>query len=172
MNTLLQFAQSVTTYTTSASNEEIAAATFAALGIFAIFATIFGVIGYVINAIFLGKVFKKAGIESWVAWVPIYNSWKMLEIGGQKGYWSVLALLPVVQIASIVFLIIAFYNIGLKFGKTGGFVALAILLPFVWVIWLAVDTSVWNNALGAPSQAPEHLGGAPVATTPATPVQQ
>ena len=172
MNTLLQFAQTVTTYTTStASDEEIVAMVFAALGIFAIVATIFGIIAYIVNAIFLGKIFKKAGIESWIAWVPIYNNWKMLEIGGQKGYWSVLALLPVVQIASIVFVIIAMYNIGLKFGKTGGFVALAILLPFVWVIWLAIDTSVWNNALGAPSQAPEHLGGAPVATTPATPAQ-
>jgi len=58
---------------------------------------------------------------------------------------------------------IAMYNISLKFGKESTFVLWAIFLPIVWLIWLAVDKSVWNNALGVPSKAPEHLHGAPAA---------
>lgn len=105
---------------------------------------------YVVSAIFLGKVFKKAGVPSWIAWVPFYNSWKVLEIGGQQGFWAVLAILPIVSIVSAVFHIIAMYHIGLKLGKSGAFVVLGIFLPFVWLIWLAVDTSKWNDkAAGA-----------------------
>ena len=45
---------------------------------------------------------------------------------------------------------IAMYNIGLKLGKEGIFVLLAIFLSPVWLTWLAVDKSVWNDAAGAP----------------------
>ena len=41
---------------------------------------------YVVYAIFLGKIFKKAGVDSYKAWIPIYNTWKTLEIGGQQGF--------------------------------------------------------------------------------------
>ena len=166
MNTLLQFAQSSTRTLTP---EEAAAAIAVSGIIFAVGAVLF-VITYVVSAIFLGKIFKKAGLESWIAWVPIYNSWKLLEIGGQKGFWAVLAIVPFVQYVSIVFVIISMYHIGLKFGKSGSFLVLGIFLPLVWMIWIAIDASRWNNALGAPSLAVEHQGAAPVAPAPtATP---
>jgi hypothetical protein len=47
---------------------------------------------------------------------------------------------------------IAMYHIGKKLGKDGVFVLLAIFLPIVWLIWLAVDKSKWNDkASTAPS---------------------
>jgi Family of unknown function (DUF5684) len=158
MNTLLQLAQSYeySTYSTSSNlDPETSAALSAGLIVFFLISSI---ISYVIYALFLGKIFKKAGIESWIAWVPFYNSWKLLEAGGQQGFWAILAVIPFVSIVSAVFMFIAMYNIGLKLGKTGYFVLLAIFLPIVWLIWLAVDKSVWNNTLGAPSKAPEHTG--------------
>jgi hypothetical protein len=91
-------------------------------------------------------IFKKAGQPSWVAWVPVYNSWKMLELGGQPGWWALLAFVPVVNIVAVVFLYMAMYQIGLNFGKSGAFVLLAIFLPLIWMIWLAVDkTAVWKG---------------------------
>lgn len=109
------------------------------------FVLIFVVIIYVISAIFLGMIFKKAGIESWKAWVPIYNTWLMLEMGKQPGWISILALVPFVNIVATVFMYIAMYHIGIKFGKEGVFVLLGIFLPIVWLIWLAVDkTAVWK----------------------------
>jgi hypothetical protein len=137
------------TDTTTMSNE--AAAGIAAGTV--LFALLFTVIIYVVMALALSQIFKKAGVEGWKAWVPFYNNWVMLELGGQKGYWAVLALIPVVNIVATVFMFIAMYHIGLKLGKPGAFVLLAIFLPFVWIIWLAVDKSTWQ-------------GTAPVAATP------
>lgn len=138
-------------FDTTTSTLEPAAAvgiTLAAL----VFQLFFIAIAYVIYAIFLSKIFKKAGVEGWIAWVPFYNTWKLLEIGGQPGYWAVLALIPFVNIVSAVFMYIAMYHIGKKLGKDGAFVLLAIFLPIVWIIWLAIDQSKWNDkASSAPS---------------------
>jgi hypothetical protein len=118
-------------------------------------ALMFGVLGfvvilsYIIGAVFMGMIFKKAGIPAWKAWVPVYNSWVFLELGGQKGWWILLALIPflnyITGIVAFVFLCIAAYRIGLNFGKEAWFVVLYILAGPVWLIWLAVDkTAVWQ----------------------------
>ena len=138
------------------SSDAAAAALVVMMG----FAIIGGLIGYVIHALLLGRIFKKAGIEQWKAWVPVYNAWVMLEMGEQKGWWALLMLIPFVNVVALVFFIIAEYNIGLKFGKEGVFVLLAIFLPIVWLIWLAFDKSTWNGARPAPAVAN---------TAPATP---
>jgi hypothetical protein len=132
-------------HTTATMNEAEWAATmgmtlFAITFVFTIVATV-----YVITALLLSRIFKKAGIEGWKAWVPIYNNWILLELGGQKGFWAVLTLIPFVNVVSAVFMIIAMYHIGLKFGKEGAFVLLAIFVPLVWYIWLAVDDSKWKG---------------------------
>jgi len=129
----------------SASNVDPAAAA-GVITILFIFAFIFFVIAYVVTAIFLGMIFKKAGVPAWKAWVPFYNSWTLLELGDQPGFWAIIAIIPVVNIVSIVFMYIAMYKIGLKLGKEGAFVLLAIFLPIVWMIWLAVDKSTWRGA--------------------------
>lgn len=117
------------------------------------FYIVFLIIIYVVYAIFLGMIFKKAGVESWKAWVPVYNNWKMLEIGKQPGWWAILAFVPIVNIVAVVFTVIAMYHIGLSLQKEGWFVLLGIFIPIVWVIWLAVDKSTWEGQ-PAPSQQP------------------
>lgn len=101
---------------------------------------------YIFGSIFLGLIFKKAGVPAWKAWVPVYNNWITLELGDQKGYWAVLAFIPIVNLVSSVFMYISFYHIGKKLGKTGEFFILAFFLPVVWLIWLAVDRSTWQSA--------------------------
>lgn len=154
MNILNTFAQYYTTYYSSYDYSEPASAGAAVAFTVVAFLIwlIFAAAAYVVYAIFLGKIFKKAGVKSWIAWVPFYNTWKLLEIGGQQGFWAVLAILPVVSIVSAVFMYIAMYHIGKKLGKEGPFVLLAIFLPIVWLIWLAIDKSTWNDkASSAPS---------------------
>ena len=123
------------------------------------------IVGYVLRAIFLMRLFKKAGVEQWAAWVPYFNTWRLLEIGGQQGFWAVIALIPFGDIVSAVFVYIAQYNIGLKLGKKGSFVLWAIFLPIVWLIWLAVDKSKWDDAQGVPSRVAKKVAE----TTPETP---
>lgn len=106
---------------------------------------IIGIVSYIACAFLMSRIFKKAGIETWKAWVPVYNSWTMLELGDQPGFWAVVAFIPPFSIASAVFYYIAMYNIGLKLGKEGAFVLLAIFIPIVWLIWLAVDDSKWQG---------------------------
>jgi hypothetical protein len=99
---------------------------------------------YVISSWFLSKIFVKAGEPAWKGWVPVYNSWTFLELGGQAGWWALVAFVPFVGIASSVFICIAAYNIGLRFGKTGVWLVLYILVPYVWWGILAFDSSRWN----------------------------
>jgi len=124
--------------------------------IFGLLATyfIFIIALYVVFSIFMAKIFKKAGEDGWKAWVPIYNSWVFLEMGGQKGFWAILALVPFVNIVSVVFMAIAAYQIGLKLQKEGWFVLLYIFASPVWLIWLAVDGSKWEGVPAAASTAP------------------
>jgi len=169
MTFLSQLAQYYTTYEptyTTATDAETAAAAAALTGVFVLFTFFVAAIAYVIGAIFLSRIFKKAGVKPYIAWIPFYNNWKMLEIGGQHGYWAVLTIVPIVGYVASVFMYIAMYQIGKKLGKSGSFVLLAIFLPIVWLIWLATDSSKWNDALGtAPSlHTPEVTPAAPTAT--------
>ena len=113
---------------------------------------------YILSSFTLGRIFKKAGQPQWIAWVPFYNNWKMLELGDQAGFWAVLVVVPFVNLASAVFSYIAMYKIGLKLGKDGWFVLVAIFIPIVWLIWLAFDGSKWQPAglADQPSYRPEN----------------
>lgn len=113
---------------------------------------LFVAVVYAVHAYLLSRIFHKAGVETWKAWVPVYNNWVLLELGDQKGYWAILAFVPFVNIVSAIFMYIAYHNIGLKLGKEGAFVLLAIFIPIVWYIWLAFDSSQWQ---GAPQVATE-----------------
>ena len=170
MNTLFHIAQAVQTpIITSGPDASEAVGVAAALAIFAtmfLFFAFVAVIGYVLTSLFTMRIFKKAGAPGWAAWVPIYNSWKMLEIGGQQGFWAVLAIIPIVNIVSAVMMYIAMYHIGLKLGKSGAFLVLGIFLPFIWLIWLAVDKSTWDDSR---SSAPSLHKSEPVVEAPAAP---
>ena len=110
------------------------------------FMVLFWLVAYVLSSFLLGRVFKKANVPQWIAWVPIYNTWKLLQLGGQQGLWAIFALIPFVGIASIIFLYIAMYHIGKSFGKEGWFVLIAIFVPAVWMIWLGFDDSEWQKS--------------------------
>lgn len=133
---------------------------------------------YVITGIFLGKIFKKAGVESWIAWVPFYNSWKMFQIGGQQGYWTLFAFIPLLGVIPVlVFYVMAALNIGRKLGKSDMYVVLALFLSPVWMILLGTDKAAWDESKGAPRKdgvatppqfAPAATGGQPVPPTTET----
>jgi hypothetical protein len=112
--------------------------------IFSAFYVALIVVVYVVSSLFLGRIFAKAGEPAWKAWVPVYNTWVFLELGGQAGWWALVAFVPFIGIASSVFMCLAAYNIGLRFAKTGVWVVLYILVPYVWWGIFAFDRSVWN----------------------------
>ena len=124
----------------------------------------FIIVSYVVGALFMGMMFKKAGIPAWKAWVPVYNTWTFLEMGGQKGWISLLLLLSwipflgiIPAVIAFVYLCIAAYRIGLNFGKESWFVVIYIFFSLVWLIWLAVDkTAVWKPATASDQIPPQN----------------
>ncbi|KXZ60681.1 hypothetical protein Mlaev_01334 [Microbacterium laevaniformans] len=164
-----------------------AAAAAAALIVFAFFIFIFAVIGYVISAFFLMKIFDKAGVQGkWRAWVPIYNFMVFAKLGDVNPWvmlgailvsgvlnqvpvlgW-IIALLPVAVGA------LAAWRVGLKLQKETPWVILYVLLGLVWLGILAFDKSRWNtNVPPAPWAANGFLAdrtvwqGVPVQTSAA-----
>lgn len=119
------------------------AATVALVGIALLFLLVTLIASYIICSFLLGRIFKKASIPQWIAWVPVYNLWKLLTIGDKPGFWAALGLLPFVNIVATIFLYLAMHRIGKKLGKDDWFVLLAIFLPVVWLLWLAFDDSKW-----------------------------
>jgi len=162
MSLLSQFAEysNYDGYINSTSTEVDPAAAAAIFAGALLFMFVLTALAYVIHAFLLGRIFQKAGIEQWKAWVPVYNSWVLLELGGQQGFWAILAFIPLVNLVSVVFIIIAMYEIGLKLGKSGAFVLLAIFLPTVWMIWLGFDSSKWSG------KKPVATASTPKSTTP------
>jgi len=113
-------------------------------------------LSYIICAFLTARIFKKAGIPKWVAWVPFYNLWRFLELGGQKGFWAIFFVVPFINWVATIFTYIAAYHIGKKLGKDDWFVLLAIFLPIVWLAWLAYDRSKWPEAKHPHKQPAPH----------------
>lgn len=86
------------------------------------------------------RLFEKAGVPGWKAFVPLYNTWVMLGLARRPGHWVFWQLIPVAG---------WFVSMGIyiEFVKTfGKFLfyehALAALAPMVYFVWLGWDPAV------------------------------
>lgn len=117
------------------------------------------VAAYVVMSIALMSFFRKVGVSPGIAWVPYYNYWKWLEVGGQPGWYSLLTLTGVGAYVTLVFLYIGMYRTGLAFGKSGSFVVLGIFLPFVWAFILGRKEEVYRPEVLSTFGYPPPLAG-------------
>lgn len=128
---------------------------------------------YVISALFLMKIFEKAGVQGkWRAWIPVYNSMIFLKLGDMSpwlilygiGASLVLSWVPVIGqlfgVAVFVLMVIAAYRVGLKLGKGAGFAVLyafgivtAGITTLIWLGISAFDKSRWNAQIPVASWA-------------------
>lgn len=136
---------------------------FAFLGLlmgFIMFASLVGLVFYVITAIFLMKIAKTAEHKTpWAAWIPLWNTVLMLELGGLRKPWiwvlilvggGLLSAIPVIGwvISLCIFLLSIMLTVWLAKGvqravgvdNVGGIV-LAVLIPWIWVIWMSSAAS-------------------------------
>lgn len=135
------------------------------VGLYVTFVIVMIAGAYVLTSIGFARLFRKAGIEPWIGWVPYYNVWKLLELGGQPGWMVLIALIPGGSIALLVFLIFAEHRIGIAFGKDAVWTVLAVFLPWLWAILLGRDEEVYDpRRLAAFGYPPPTVGyGAGVA---------
>jgi signal peptidase I len=107
--------------------------------------------GWIVLVIFLAGwlyglsgLFKKAGIESWKAWVPFYNYWYVVEKCQVKKIWFWLLFVPIVgQFVAIWLTIIFVMNFG-RFSLADH--AAVVFIPFLYLPWLAQQKQVrWTG---------------------------
>lgn len=83
----------------------------------------------------LAKLFKKAGLESWKAYIPFYNTWVMQDIAGRPKHWVFWQFIPVVGWFISPGIFIEFAKVFCRF-SFGDHAAAALLAPFYFP-WLA-----------------------------------
>ncbi len=155
MSVLSTLAQTTTYYTSTSSSSDAGAAIVAVIvSLFLIIIPL--AIGlYIFGAIVLSKLFKKAGMkETWPAWVPIYNTWKLLEISGYPG-WLVLVpiiigFIPIINIlggfVGLAFTILLAIAVGRAYGKRDiGWIILLTILPIVGYAVLAFGDAKYTK---------------------------
>lgn len=132
----------------------------ALVGVLLVISFIIAIAGYVLVALFLMKIFDKAGVQGkWRAWVPVYNYMVFAKLGDVSP-WVVLiamglSLIPYLNfltgIALAVVMALAAWRVGLKLQKDAVWVILWVLLGIVWLGINAFDKSRWNpNVTPAP----------------------
>lgn len=113
---------------------------------------------YLLTAITLMFFFRKVGVAPGIAWIPIFNTWTWLRVGGQPGPIALLALTPAAIVVRI-FLALAMYRIDLAFRKDSAYVVLGIFFPWLWCILLAQKSETYEPALLAHYGYPPPLAG-------------
>lgn len=118
------------------------------------------VVAYLIMALFLMYLFRKAGVQgSWRAWVPVYNVMIFAKLGDLSpwvaliaiGVSGVLGAIPVIgpifAALPVAVMAVSAWRIGLKLQKSSVWVLLWIFLAPVWLVINAFDGSRWNTAI-------------------------
>ena len=88
-------------------------------------------------------IFRKAGKPGWAAIVPFYNLYVLFEITWGSGIRFLLLLIP---IYNIVLGIQTCIRLAKAFGKSGGFAAGLIFLPYIFIPLLAFGGTAYQGA--------------------------
>ena len=110
-------------------------------------------------------VFRKAGKPGWAAIVPFYNLYVLFEITWGSGIRFLLLLIP---IYNIILSIQTQVRLAKAFGKSGGFAAGLIFLPYIFIPLLAFGGTAYQ---GVPVKT-AYQANQPNAPYPNNPYQQ
>jgi signal peptidase I len=85
----------------------------------------------------LSKLFAKAGVESWKAWIPIYNFYVLAKLLDKPWWWCLIMIVPGVNI--IMYGVYGF-NVARAFNKpSNGDLLFASVLPYIFFVKLGYD---------------------------------
>ena len=91
------------------------------------------------------KIYQKAGQPGWAAIIPIYNIYILTKITGKPGYWTILCLIPLVNIVFAVWLT---NMLSKSFGKDEGFTIGLLLLGIIFYPILAFGSAKYLGPYG------------------------
>jgi hypothetical protein len=125
---------------------DTAAGVLVILAVYGVFVAVVLLISYLLTAATLMLLFRKVGIAPGLAWIPVYNHWKWLELGGQPGALALLRLTPAAVVAWV-FQVLGMHRTGIAFGKESGWLVLGIFLPWLWCILLSSRDETYDPSL-------------------------
>lgn len=98
---------------------------------------------YIIEAIACMKIFEKAGVTSWYAWIPIFNTYWLTKIATGNGWLFLLVFIPCV--GSLIYVILLGIKLSGAFGCGGGMIALLILLEPIGLLVLGFGSAQYQG---------------------------
>lgn len=98
----------------------------------------------------LWQVYKKAGIPSWWAIVPLGNLYKLFELTWGNGWWSLTLLIPFVN---VIIPLLTSRKLATKFSRGWGFTLGLWLLPAIFYPILGFGSSQYEPGLIPPVAA-------------------
>jgi hypothetical protein len=121
---------------------------------------LFAVAVYIVGAIFLQKLFTKAGVEKpVVAWIPIYNVMIFVKLGDLNPFLYLIAIggtivlswIPligqIIGLATAAVFVMAAYRVNQKLQKDPIlFTVFAVFLSIIWLGVIAFSKNPWNTA--------------------------
>lgn len=93
---------------------------------------------YLISAFFCQKIFEKCNVPNpWFAWIPVLGTYAAFQAGDEENpiLWTILSLIPCINIVAAIKLIIAWVKICQKLGKSPWLLLVA-LIPFGAILLL------------------------------------
>lgn len=91
-------------------------------------------------AVGLYKLFEKAGIPAWKAFVPFYNTWEIIKVAGLKKHWFFWQFIPVAGWFISIWLLVEFVKLFGRFSFLDH--AAAAILSVVYFPWLGFNDKV------------------------------
>lgn len=89
----------------------------------------------ILPAIGLMKLFPKAGIESWKAWVPFLNTWEMVKATNMRRHWFFWQFIPVAGWFISLWILVEFVKLFGRFRLVEH--ALTVFVPFIYLPYMA-----------------------------------
>jgi hypothetical protein len=103
---------------------------------------VFGIVVAVLAVVILYKIFEKAGVEGWKAFIPLYNIFVLYELTWGNGFVSLLLLVPIVD---IVISVMTAIKLAKAFGKGTGFGIGTFFFPVICKGIIAFDESRYEG---------------------------
>jgi Family of unknown function (DUF5684) len=111
----------------------------------------------------ISVVFSKADKPSWACIIPVYDIMLLCDIAGKQRWWTLLCLIPVVNIVAYAILSL---GVARNFERSDGFGVGLILLPVVFYAILAFGSSDYSPSEPEERMAAERTPSAPIMTRP------
>lgn len=102
----------------------------------------FSLVPTILSIIGMWKVFTKAGQPGWAAIIPFYNTYTLFKIVWGNGWLFLLTFIP---FGGAIVLLICYYQLAMRFGKSSGFGVGMIFLSWLFIFLLGIEAPQYTT---------------------------